>query len=120
MKLDQRTVTCSDNRASAQFYAEAFGFREGGTKGNAEVLYIDDTTKLFLENHHDVTPTHYRVHASAGEYDSVLSHIIVRGIPYGDAIDARNNESEYRHTNNKGFFFEDPDGHILEVTTDIA
>ncbi len=120
MKLDRQIVPCSDNKASAQFYAEAFGFREGETEGSREVLYVDETTKLYFEKRQERKAAHYLFHASASEYDSILSHITVRGISYGDSPEIRNNMSEYSRSDAKGFCFGDPDGHILEVTTKVV
>lgn len=120
MKLDHHIVPSSDNKASAQFYAEAFGFREGETDESRDVLYVDETTKLYFEKRQAFKAAHYLFYVSASEYDSILSHITVRGIPYGDSPERRNNMSEYSRSDAKGFCFEDPDGHLLEVTTKVV
>ena len=118
MKLDHTIVPCRDNIASANFYNEVLGFKKGGSHYSFEVIYVDGTLKLLFSNRKKVRSNHYAFHASAKEYDMVLSHIIVRGLPYGSSPTDRHNESEYLRENDKGFYFDDPDGHVLEVMTE--
>ena len=117
MKLDHTIVYCSDKIASAKFYAEILGLKEGGSHYSFEVLHVDDTLKLLFSNRKHISSNHYAFRASAKEYDTILSHIIVRSLPYGNSPTDRHNQLEYISGEEKGFYFDDPDGHILEVIT---
>jgi catechol 2,3-dioxygenase-like lactoylglutathione lyase family enzyme len=118
MKLDHTIIYCSDKMASAQFYAEILGLKKGGSHYSFEVLHVDDTLKLLFSNRHHISSNHYAFRTSAKEYDTVLSRLTVRSLPYGNSPTDRTNELEYRQAEEKGFYFDDPDGHILEVITE--
>ncbi|MEE8588294.1 MAG: VOC family protein [Sulfurimonadaceae bacterium] len=118
MKLDHTIVPCTDKIASAKFYAEILGFKEDGSHYSFEVLYVDDTLKLLFSNRKHISSNHYAFRASAKEYDTVLNRLIIRSLPYGSSPTERNNQLEYIREEEKGFYFDDPDGHILEVMTE--
>ena len=60
---------------------------------------------------------HYAFHVDDAEFDAILGRVKARGIPYGSG--------PYHHTDGRintrrggrGFYFEDPYGHLLEVMT---
>ena len=118
MKLDHTIVPCLDNTVSAEFYADILNLKQGGSHFSFEVVHVDDTLKLLFSNRKKVRPNHYAFRASAQEYDIVLNRIITRSLPYGDSPAERHNQSEYLREDDKGFYFDDPDGHILEVMTE--
>ena len=117
MKLDHTIISCSDKIASAKFYAEILGFKEGGSHYSFEVVHVDDTLKLLFSTRKHISSNHYAFRASAKEYDTILNRLIVRNLPYGNSPTDRNNQLEYIREEEKGFYFDDPDGHILEVIT---
>ena len=118
MKLDHTIVPCSDKIASAKFYAEILGFKEGGSHYSFEVINVDDTMKLLFSNRKRVRPNHYAFRASSEEYNAVLTRIIAKNHPYGDSPTDRSNHSEYSSNGDRGFYFDDIDGHTLEMITE--
>ena len=118
MKLDHTIVPCLDNTVSAEFYADILNLKQDEPHFSFEVVHVDDTLKLLFSNRKKVRSNHYAFRASAMEYDIVLNRIITRGLPYGDSPAERHNQSEYLRGDDKGFYFDDPDGHILEVMTE--
>jgi len=118
MKLDHTIVPCSEKIASAKFYAEILCFKESGSHYSFEVVNVDHTLKLLFSTRKHISSNHYAFRASAKEYDTVLNRLIVRSLPYGNSPTDRTNELEYTRAEEKGFYFDDPDGHILEVMTE--
>ena len=118
MKLDHTIVPCSDKIASAKFYVEILHFKRGEPHFSFEVVHVNDTLKLLFNKRNSVRSHHYAFRASAKEYDTVLNRLITRSLPYGSSPTERNNQSEYLREDDKGFYFDDPDGHILEIMTE--
>lgn len=117
MKLDHTIIPCLDNTVSAEFYADILHLKRGEPHFSFEVVHVNDTLKLLLSNRKNVKANHYAFRASSIEYDTVLSRIITRSLPYGSSPTKRNDLEEYERGDDKGFYFDDPDGHILEVMT---
>ena len=60
---------------------------------------------------------HYAFHISEGEFDEILARVKEKGILYGSGpFDAKDGQINTRR-GGRGFYFEDPNGHLLEVMT---
>lgn len=117
MKLDHTIIPCSNNITSAEFYADILRFRRGEPHFSFEVVHVEDNLKLLFAKSKHIRSNHYAFRAYPMEYDLVLSRVITRGLAYGDSPTDRHNALEYIRGDDKGFYFDDPDGHILEVIT---
>ena len=60
---------------------------------------------------------HYAFHVSDAEFDAIFSRVKARGIPYGSGPDHHGDGRINRRGSGRGFYFEDPYGHLLEVMT---
>ena len=60
---------------------------------------------------------HYAFHVSDTEFDGILSRVKAKRIPYGSGPDHHTNGQIYTRRGGRGFYFEDPYGHLLEVMT---
>jgi len=54
---------------------------------------------------------------SDAEFDAIFSRVKARGIPYGSGPDHHEDGRINRRQGGRGFYFEDPYGHLLEVMT---
>ena len=118
MKLDHTIIPCLDNKISAEFYTDVLHLRRGEPHFSFEVIHVDDTLRLLFSKRQNVRSNHYAFRANPMEYDIVLSRVITRSLAYGDSPTDRHNELEYHRGGEKGFYFDDLDGHILEVMTE--
>jgi hypothetical protein len=60
---------------------------------------------------------HYAFLISEAEFDSVFGRITERGLTFwADPAKSRPGEI-YRHNGGRGLYFEDPNGHFLEILT---
>lgn len=119
MKLDHTIVPCSDKSASARFYAEILGLELPTPFYHFEMLHLNKTLKLLFDTQEHFEPHHYAFRADGGEYASVLERLKQANYPYGDGPNDRGNRKEYRHDSEKGFYFDDRNGHVLEIITDL-
>jgi catechol 2,3-dioxygenase-like lactoylglutathione lyase family enzyme len=60
---------------------------------------------------------HYAFHVSDAEFDAIFGRVKARGIPYGSGPDHHTDGKINRRRGGRGFYFEDPYGHLLEVMT---
>jgi catechol 2,3-dioxygenase-like lactoylglutathione lyase family enzyme len=71
----------------------------------------------FMEKTGRVAPQHYAFLVPAEDFEAVFARMKATGAPYW-ADPARSRPGEINHHDGgSGVYFEDPDGHLLEVIT---
>jgi catechol 2,3-dioxygenase-like lactoylglutathione lyase family enzyme len=82
------------------------------------VVEADNGVSLdFAETTGPITPQHYAFLAGEDEFDAALARIRGQGLPYwADPGQAQPGEINHRD-GGRGLYFEDPDGHLLEIIT---
>ena len=116
--LDHTIVAAHDHQASARFVAEILGLPAPVTLGPFAGVHVGDVTKLdFVEHDGPVTSQHYAFLVSEAEFDEIFARITERDLPYwSDPM-----QSDPAHINTwdggRGVYFEDPNGHLLEILT---
>ena len=118
VQLNHTIVSARDNVASATFMTEILGLPaadsvrslHGGRGGQRRVASTSSTRDA-------VTPQHYAFLISEAEFDEIFGRVQGRGLAYW-ADPMRNHPGEInRRDGGRGIYFEDPDGHFLEVLT---
>jgi catechol 2,3-dioxygenase-like lactoylglutathione lyase family enzyme len=82
------------------------------------VVPLGNGVSLDYYNHEaPIATQHYAFLVGDHEFDAVFGRIKQRKIRYW-ADPGRQREGElYEHNGGRGFYFDDPDGHLLEVMT---
>jgi catechol 2,3-dioxygenase-like lactoylglutathione lyase family enzyme len=116
--LNHTIVAARDSEASAAFLAEILGLRAPGRFGPFVTLATDnDVTLDFMEVDGEIASQHYAFLISEPEFDEVFARIRERGLTYW-ADPAKRRPGAINHADGgRGMYFEDPDGHLLEVIT---
>lgn len=117
MKLDHTIVPCADNQQSAEFYAEILGLEYRGPLYHFEAVKVGAGLMMLFDTSGQFESHHYAFRASRDEYEAALNRIRHLQIPYGSSPGNRVNLMEYQNEAEKGFYFDDADGHVLEVIT---
>ena len=118
IRLDHTIVPSKDKKAAARFFAEMLGLSvEPGHGYFAQVRVNDTLTFDFADEDEPFPGLHYAFHLSDAEFDGVLARVKARGISFGSEPDAPANGRLNRRRGGRGFYFEDPNGHLLEVMT---
>src|SRR6266849_775964 len=83
------------------------------------VQHNDSVALESYENDAEISSQHYAFLVSEDEFDQVLGRICNRGLPYcAEPGKGKGRAGEiYEHNGGRGVYFEDPDGHLLEVMT---
>jgi catechol 2,3-dioxygenase-like lactoylglutathione lyase family enzyme len=116
IRLDHTIVPAKDKGASAEFFAEIFGLRV--KPGHFAQVQINDSLTFDFADAEDPGPgQHYAFHVSDAEFDAIFARVKGKGIPYGSGPFSHTDGRINRRRGGRGFYFEDPSGHLLEVMT---
>lgn len=118
VELNHIIVWCNDKQKSAGFLAEMLGRPAPKPFFHFLVVELDNGVSLdFMEKTGKVALQHYAFLISEEDFDAVFARIEERGLDYW-ADPAKKQPGEInRHDGGRGFYFDDPNGHLLEVIT---
>ncbi|HEX6295298.1 MAG TPA: VOC family protein [Burkholderiales bacterium] len=118
IKLNHTIVHARDKKASADFYAEIFGFDQPVSFGPfLDVQTANEVTLAFLETDEKIQVQHYAFLVSEQEFDEIFGRVKARRLDYwADPGQSRHGEIN-RHDGGRGVYFEDPAGNLLEIIT---
>jgi catechol 2,3-dioxygenase-like lactoylglutathione lyase family enzyme len=118
IELNHTIVWARDSRSSAAFLAEIFGLPAPVRWGPFQVVAAANGTNLdYLDRDGDIAPQHYAFLVSDAEFDEIFARLRERKLSYwADPGQTQLNEIN-RHDGGRGLYFEDPNGHLLEMIT---
>ena len=117
IRLDHTIVPAKNKRASARFFAEIFGLTVSPGRGYFAQVRVNESLTLDFSDEPDASTGHYAFHVGEAEFEAILSRVKARGIAYGSEPDEHTNGRINTRRGGRGFYFEDPYGHLLEVMT---
>ena len=117
-QLDHTIVPARDKDESARFLAGILGLPEPGAMGHFAVVALDGGVSIdFADAGGPITPMHYAFRVDEARFDAAFARVVEQGLPYwADPRRSRPGEVAQRGAG-RGFYFEDPSGHYLEVLT---
>jgi catechol 2,3-dioxygenase-like lactoylglutathione lyase family enzyme len=117
-QLNHTIVWCSDKHRSSAFMAEMLGLPDTRPFAHFLVIPLDNGVSMdFMEKEGKVVPQHYAFLVDEAAFDAGMAKIAEKGLTYW-ADPARQHRDEInRHWGGRGVYFEDPDGHFLELIT---
>jgi catechol 2,3-dioxygenase-like lactoylglutathione lyase family enzyme len=118
VQLNHTIVSCRDQQRSAAFLAGILGLPPPSRFGPFLVVEADNGVSLdFAETSGEITAQHYAFLVGEEEFDASFARIRGDGLPYW-ADPGRTRSGEINHRDGgRGVYFEDPDGHVLEIIT---
>jgi catechol 2,3-dioxygenase-like lactoylglutathione lyase family enzyme len=116
-KLNHTIVAARDKQESAMFFSEILGLPAPTPFGHFLVVPTGNEVSLDFADGDDVAPQHYAFLISEEEFDEVFARVQDRKITFWPHP-WRGDEGQINHNDGgRGFYFEDPSGHSLEVLT---
>jgi catechol 2,3-dioxygenase-like lactoylglutathione lyase family enzyme len=111
-------VSARDFQKSATFLADILGLSAPKRWGPFLMVTTDNGANIdFMNIDGEITPQHYAFLVSESEFDEIFGRLCERSLPYW-ADPAQKQVGEInRHDSGRGVYFEDPDGHLLEIIT---
>jgi catechol 2,3-dioxygenase-like lactoylglutathione lyase family enzyme len=115
--LDHTIVPAHDNEASARFFAQVFGLNYAGAVSHFAPVRLNDTLVLDFDTCAAFEPHHYAFKVSDAEFDGIFGRVKDQGIAYGSGPRSPDDMAINHRHGGRGFYFKDPNGHLLEVLT---
>jgi catechol 2,3-dioxygenase-like lactoylglutathione lyase family enzyme len=115
--LDHTIVPATDKVASAEFFADIFGLTVKPGQGYFAQVQVNESLTLDFADASEPQSHHYAFHISEAEFEAIFGRIKAKGIPYGSGPYNRTDGQIYTRRGGRGFYFDDPNGHVLEVMT---
>lgn len=117
VKLNHTIVWCRDQERSAAFLAGILGRPEPVRFGPFLVVQLDNDVSLDFYQQEEVQLQHYAFLVAEADFDVMFGRVQALGIPYwADPLRQQPGEIN-RYFGGRGVYFEDPDGHFLELIT---
>ncbi|MCX4145624.1 VOC family protein [Paraburkholderia madseniana] len=118
VQLNHTIVWCRDKRQSTRFLMDILQVPSPIEFGQMLVVQLANGVSLdFFESDSAISSQHYAFLISEEEFDEVFSRIRDRGLQYWADPGKRRVGKTYQHNGGRGVYFDDLDGHLLEVMT---
>ncbi len=118
VQLNHTIVWCRDKKRSATFLADMLGLPAPTRFG--PFLVVEAANGVSLDYHDtdgDIAPQHYAFLIGEDDFDEIFGRIRQRELPYwADPFRHQPGEINTRD-GGRGVYFEDPNGHFLEILT---
>jgi catechol 2,3-dioxygenase-like lactoylglutathione lyase family enzyme len=118
ISLNHTIVWCRDQRVSTNFLTELFGLPEAMHWG--PFMIVDLANGVSLDYHEvegDIDSQHYAFLVSEEEFDAIYGRVVERGLDHWADPAKLEANAINRNDGGRGVYFEDPDGHFLEIIT---
>jgi catechol 2,3-dioxygenase-like lactoylglutathione lyase family enzyme len=118
VQLNHTIVSCRDQQRSAEFLTGILGLRPATRFGHFLVVEADNNVSLdYAETTGPITSQHYAFLVGEVDFDAAFERILDRDLPFW-ADPAQTQRQAINHRDGgRGLYFEDPDGHLLELLT---
>jgi catechol 2,3-dioxygenase-like lactoylglutathione lyase family enzyme len=126
--LDHTIVPAKDKVAAAEFFAEIFGLKVKPGQGHFAQVQINENLTFDFADEPEAwggpgfdprtgKSHHYAFHISDAEFEAIFGRVKAKGLAYGSGPYNHTDGQIYTRRGGRGFYFEDPNGHLLEVMT---
>ncbi|MEU8848368.1 MULTISPECIES: VOC family protein [unclassified Streptomyces] len=118
VQLNHTIVAAHDKQASARFLADILGLEVSPQYGPFIPVEIPNGVTLdYLDSPGTITTQHYAFLVSEDEFDTIFGRIREAGLTFwADPYHRRPGEINH-NDGGRGAYFDDPNGHNLEILT---
>ncbi|MGP1397226.1 MAG: VOC family protein [Inquilinaceae bacterium] len=115
--LDHTIVHARSPAKSAAFLVEVLDLPAPKILGHFTVVQVGSSSLDFLQADEPIASRHFAFRVTEEDFDGVLSRLKAGGISYrADPFHRLPNQINH-WDDGRGVYFDDPDGHVLEVIT---
>ena len=119
--LNHTIVWCRDRDVSARYLTEVLGLEAAKPWGPFMIVEMGNGVSLdyhqFYDSNSEILPQHYAFLVTEDEFDEIFGRIQSGGQAYW-ADPGRQAKGEINDNDGgRGVYFQDPDGHLLEIIT---
>jgi catechol 2,3-dioxygenase-like lactoylglutathione lyase family enzyme len=107
-----------DSKGSAIFLAEMLGLPAPKRWGPFQMVTTENGANLdYMDTDDEFAPQHYAFLTSEAEFDEIFGRIRDRQLSYWADPGQKQKGEINHHDGGRGVYFEDPNGHLLEIIT---
>ena len=119
MQLNHTIVNVLDPEGSARFLSELLGLPAPYPFGPFFVVELANGVSLdfIVASADELIVEHYAFLVDESEFDAIFERIRTRGLPYWADPAKRQANAINHHDGGRGVYWEDPNGHMLEIIT---
>ncbi|MCP3802896.1 VOC family protein [Allokutzneria sp. A3M-2-11 16] len=118
VQLNHTIVNATDRAATARFLTSVLGLPEATEFGPFLAVQTDNDVSLdVMHNSDEFTRQHYAFLVEEDEFDVIFGRIRERGLEYWAGPGHRGAGEINTNDGGRGVYFDDPDGHLLEILT---
>lgn len=117
VQLNHTIVHARDKVATARFIAELLDLPEPHLLGPFAVVQVGPTSLDYVDTDDKISPRHFAFLVSEQEFDTIFGKIRDRRMPYWADPYQRQRGEINGWDDGRGVYFEDPNGHLLEIIT---
>jgi catechol 2,3-dioxygenase-like lactoylglutathione lyase family enzyme len=115
--LNHIIVPAKEKHVSAKFLADILGVEVGPPWGPFAPVVTSNGVTLDFVDSPDVRTQHYAFLVDDAEFDAGFAKLKARGIPYFAGPHREQPGEINHHWGGRGVYFDDPNGHLLEMIT---
>ncbi len=115
--LDHTIVPARDKNEAARFFAEIFGLPPGQPLGPFVAVKVNPSLTFDFADSAGFEPHHYAFHVGDADLDAVFARVQRAGLTFSSDPFQRDVGHLNHRNGGRGFYFRDPNGHVLEVLT---
>ncbi|HEX5597245.1 VOC family protein [Streptomyces triticisoli] len=118
VELNHTIVAAHDKEQSARFLADLLGLEVAPPFGPFTPVQVANGVTLdYMETTEPIPPQHYAFLVSEDDFDAIFARVRTAGLTYwADPYHRRPGEIN-RNDGGRGVYFDDPDGHNMEILT---
>jgi len=118
IQLNHTIVWCRDKRTSASFLTDLLGLPASASFGPFLVVELGNGVSLdYHETDEPIAPQHYAFLIGEEDFDPIFGRIGDGAMEYWADPGRLHPGTINRHDGGRGVYFQDPDGHLLEIIT---
>lgn len=118
VQLNHTIVSCKDQQRSAAFITGILGLPPATRFGHFLVVEADNGVSLdYSETSDEITAQHYAFLVGEDEFDASFARIKDQELPYWADPGRKQRDVVNTRDGGRGLYFEDPDGHLMEIIT---
>lgn len=117
VRLNHTIVAARDKHVAARFVTEILGLPAPASVGPFSEVQVGDTSLDFVDSSDQIASQHYAFLVNEDEFDRIFARICERGLTYWADPYRRERGRINEWDGGRGVYFDDPNGHLLEVIT---
>lgn len=118
VELNHTIVWCRDKQRSTSFLREILDLPEPIPFGQMLVVPLSNGVSLdFFDSDGPIAKQHYAFLINEAAFERALLRIQAKGLHYWSDPAKKHPGQMYEHNGGRGLYFDDPDGHFLEIMT---